>query len=108
MLDEKCRVATWNAGAERLKGYAADEIVGEHFSVFYTLEDREAGLPMQGIAQALMQGRFQSEGWRVRKDGTRFWASVVATTLYDERRRIVGFAKVTRDLTERRQAEADR
>jgi len=108
MLDPQCRVTTWNAGAERLKGYSADEVVGQHFSIFYTPEDREADLPMQAIAQALMQGRFQAEGWRQRKDGTRFWASVVITTLYDERRRIVGFAKVTRDLTERRQAESDR
>ncbi len=108
MLDPQCRVATWNAGAARMKGYSAEEVIGQHFSVFYTPEDVDADLPMQAIAQALMQGRHESEGWRVRKDGSRFWASAVLTTLYDDNRNIVGFAKVTRDLTERRQAEDDR
>ncbi len=101
-LDVDGTVATWNAGARRLKGYEADEIVGRHFSTFYTEEDRRAGVPEAGLRAALEEGRWESEGWRVRKDGTRFWANVVITVLRADDGRLQGFAKVTRDLTERK------
>jgi PAS domain S-box-containing protein len=107
MLDEKGVVKTWNTGAERLKGYSSDEIVGQPFSVFYTPEDRERGLPQKALATARETGRFASEGWRVRKDGTRFWALVVLDAIRDEQGRLIGFAKVTRDITERQQAHND-
>jgi PAS domain S-box-containing protein len=101
-------VATWNQGAERLKGYAAHEIIGQSFMRFYTEEDRAVGRPAQLLAVARTEGRVEDEGWRVRKDGSRFWADVVITTLKDDRGHLIGYAKVTRDLTERRQAEHDR
>jgi len=107
MLDIDGVVRTWNKGAERLKGYAADEIIGKSFSNFYTPEDREKGLPDRALATASETGRFASEGWRVRKDGRRFWALVVLDAIRDEEGRLVGFAKVTRDITERQQAHAD-
>ena len=106
MLDPAGTIVSWNAGAERLKGYCADEIIGQHFSRFYTEEDRAAGLPQRALARALSEGRFEAEGWRVRKDGGRFWANVVVDPIRDESGAHVGFAKVTRDLTERRRAEA--
>jgi PAS domain S-box-containing protein len=105
LLDPEGRIASWNAGAERFKGYTAQEIVGEHFSRFFTPEDRAAGLPMRALRTALAEGKFESEGWRVRKDGTRFWASVVVDPIHDENGHLVGFAKITRDVTERRQAQ---
>jgi PAS domain S-box-containing protein len=105
MLDPQGHVASWNAGAERFKGYTADEIIGQHFSRFYTPEDRESGLPQLGLETALAEGKFESEGWRVRKDGTRFWASVVIDAIHDERGELVGFAKITRDVTDRRRTE---
>ncbi|WP_298879004.1 PAS domain-containing sensor histidine kinase [uncultured Bradyrhizobium sp.] len=105
MLDPNGVVRTWNRGAERLKGYAADEIIGKPFSVFYTPEDREKGLPNRALATAAETGRFASEGWRVRKDGRRFWALVVLDAIRDENDSLVGFAKVTRDITERHQAQ---
>jgi PAS domain S-box-containing protein len=105
MLDPTGRVTSWNPGAERFKGYAADEIIGQNFSRFYTPEDREAGLPQTALQIATTEGRFEREGWRVRKDGTRFWAHVVIDSVRDPAGRIVGFAKITRDLTERRAAE---
>lgn len=98
-------VRTWNAGAEALKGYTTDEIIGRSFEVFYTPEDRAAGRPGRLLARAREEGRVEDEAWRVRKDGTRFWADVVITALYDDRGQLVGFAKVTRDLTERRHLE---
>ena len=104
MLDSAGHVTSWNPGAERFKGYNAEEILGAHFSQFYTPEDREDGLPEHALAAAAEAGRFEAEGWRVRKDGTRFWAHVVI----DPIRRgaeLIGFAKITRDLTERRAAE---
>ncbi|MGY4629083.1 PAS domain S-box protein [Bradyrhizobium sp. USDA 4486] len=107
MLDTEGLVRTWNKGAERLKLYAADEIVGKPFSIFYTPEDREKGLPSRALATAAETGRFASEGWRVRKDGSRFWALVVLDAIRDEEGRLVGFAKVTRDITERQQAHSD-
>ena len=97
MLDERGIVVSWNRGAERLKGYTADEIIGQHFSRFYTEEDRQAGKPDLMLERATRKGRVEDEGWRVRKDGSRFWADVVITAVHDEAGRSIGFAKVTRD-----------
>jgi PAS domain S-box-containing protein len=108
MLDATGRVATWNAGARKNKGYEAHEILGQHFSVFYTAEDRAAGKPERVLATVHREGRFEEEGWRVRKDGSRFWANVVVTALRDPKGQVTGFAKVTRDLTARRVAEESR
>nr|WP_247887190.1 PAS domain S-box protein [Azospirillum sp. SYSU D00513] len=105
MLDPQGIVSSWNTGAQRFKGYGADEIIGQHFSRFFTPEDRKAGLPQRALAVALADGRFETEGWRVRKDGTRFWASAVIDTIRDEDGALVGFAKITRDNTEKRKAE---
>jgi PAS domain S-box-containing protein len=104
VLDPGGSVATWNPGAERIKGYAASEIIGRHFSLFYTPEDRESGAPERELLAAA-DGRCEMEGWRVRKDGSRFWASVVITPLRDGAGTFLGYAKVTRDLTGRRKAE---
>src|SRR5256885_9617104 len=100
MLDPQGVVASWNAGAERIKGYQAQEIVGQHFSRFYPTEDVERGKPAYELKVATELGRYEDEGWRVRKDGSRFWANVVITALRDGRGRLRGFAKVTRDSTE--------
>ena len=105
MLDPAGKVSSWNAGAERIKGYRAAEIVGRHFSVFYTEEDRASDEPAHALAIAAAEGKYEREGWRVRKDGTRFWANVVIDAIRDEQGRLVGFAKVTRDITERRGAQ---
>ena len=104
MLSPAGEVTNWNRGAERIKGYSASEIVGEHFSRFYTPEDTDSGLPEKALNIAHQQGRFEAEGWRQRKDGSRFWASVVIDAIYDDGK-LVGFAKITRDLTERREAQ---
>jgi len=105
LLDATGHVATWNPGAQRIKGYEPAEIVGKHFSLFYTTEDRAEGRPDQILETLRSQGRFEEESWRVRKDGSRFWASVVITALRGESGEVSGFAKVTRDLTARRRAE---
>src|SRR5262245_4387876 len=105
LLDPQGHVMSWNRGAEQIKGYQAHEIVGQHFSRFYPPEDVAAGKPAWELQVAATEGRIEDEGWRVRKDGTRFWANVVITALYDASGRLRGFGKVTRDLTERRQAE---
>ncbi|WP_248295262.1 PAS domain S-box protein [Paraburkholderia sp. UYCP14C] len=102
MLDRAGNVASWNPGAQRAKGYLPDEIMGRHFSVFYTDEDALAGKPARLLAAARDRGRAEDEGWRVRKDGSRFWANVVITAVRDEGGELVGFAKITRDLTESR------
>jgi PAS domain S-box-containing protein len=102
MLDPEGIVTQWNPGAERIKGYAAAEIVGRHFSCFYTEEDRTDGLPRRALEAAMNDGKYEAEGWRVRKGGTRFWANVVIDPVRDEAGRLIGFAKITRDLTERR------
>jgi PAS domain S-box-containing protein len=107
-LDPEGRVATWNAGAERIKGYTAAEIIGQHFSVFYVPADVEAGQCEHELGVASREGRFEDEGWRVRKDGTRFWAHVAITALRDERGTLRGFAKVTQDLSDRRRADEER
>jgi PAS domain S-box-containing protein len=106
MLDPTGHVSTWNLGAARIKGYSADEIIGQHFSVFYCQEDVARGWPAHELKVAAAEGRFEDEGWRVRKDGTLFWANVIITALYDQGR-LYGFSKVTRDLTERKQAEEE-
>ena len=102
MLDADGTVTNWNAGAQRFKGYTADEIVGQNFSRFYRQEDREAGLPQRNLRLAAENGQFEEEGWRVRKDGSQFWAHVVIDRIVDPHGRLVGFAKITRDLTERK------
>ncbi len=104
MLSPAGVVTNWNTGAHQIKGYEASEIIGEHFSRFYTEEDRAAGIPQRALAEASTAGRYEAEGWRVRKNGTRFWANVVIDAIRDEAGEIIGFAKVTRDLTERRAA----
>lgn len=104
-LDPDGNVSTWNAGAKRLKGYDADEIIGRHFSAFYGPEDQRAGIPQSGLRTATEAGTWEHEGWRLRKDGTRFWADVVITALRGEDGELRGFAKVTRDLTERKRNE---
>ena len=98
-------VTSWNPGAQRFKGYKPAEIIGQHFSRFYTAEDRAAGLPERALATARREGRFEGEGWRVRKDGSRFWAHVVIDPIRRPDGELIGFAKITRDLTERRAAE---
>jgi PAS domain S-box-containing protein len=105
MLDPQGYITTWNPGAERIKGYRADEIIGQHFSRFYLAEDLQAAKPAGELSIAAAKGRFEDEGWRLRKDGSRFWASVLITALYDEEQQLRGFGKITRDQTTRRQAE---
>jgi len=105
MLDPAGHVISWNAGAQRFKGYAPHEIIGQHFSRFYTEEDRAQGLPAKVLEIAAREGKFESEGWRVRKDGSRFWAHVVIDPIRDPAGRLSGFAKITRDLTERKAAQ---
>jgi PAS domain S-box-containing protein len=107
MLDPSGRIETWNVGAERIKGYTADEVIGQHMSRFYTPEDLARGLPEKLLDEAAREGRVEIEGWRVRKDGTRFWADVVITALVDDRRRLMGYAKVTRDLTDRLRSQEE-
>jgi PAS domain S-box-containing protein len=106
MLDPAGKVVNWNPGAERIKGYSAAEIIGEHFSRFYTPEDLASGLPARALSIARREGKFENEGWRVRKDGSRFFASVVIDPVYDENGVFRGYAKITRDMTQRREAEA--
>ena len=105
MLDTDGRVTNWNLGAQRIKGYAPDEIVGQHFSRFYTDEDRAAGVPEEALETAKKVGRFEREGWRVRKDGTRFWAHVIIDAIRDEGGDDIGYAKITRDITERKESQ---
>jgi PAS domain S-box-containing protein len=105
MLDPEGVVSSWNAGAERFKGYRADEILGRHFSAFYTEEDRAAGLPATGLATSAREGRWETEGWRVRKDGSRFWAHVIIDCIRGDDGQVLGFAKITRDITERRETQ---
>ena len=104
MLDPTGHVSSWNSGAERIKGYRAEEIIGQHFSRFYTQEDQESAMPQRALTTALREGRFETEGWRVRKDGTRFWANTVIDPVWDNGQ-LIGFVKVTRDATTRRNAE---
>lgn len=105
MLDVEGRVTTWNTGAERMKGYSANEIIGQHFSLFLLPEDLEKDKPRKELRIALNKGRYEEEGWRLRKDGTRFWANIIVSPVYAENGLHIGFAKVTRDLTEKRRSE---
>jgi PAS domain S-box-containing protein len=105
MLDPSGNVSNWNLGAERIKGYQPEEIIGEHFSRFYTDEDKSADLPRQALETATRVGRYEKEGWRIRKDGTRFWASVIIDAIRNPQGELVGFAKVTRDISEKRDAQ---
>jgi len=105
MLDPDGHVTSWNAGAERIKGFQTDEIIGQHFSRFYTDEDRKAGVPQKVLETARREGKFEGEGWRVRKDGSRFWASVVVDRIQNEKGELIGFAKITRDMTDKREAQ---
>jgi PAS domain S-box-containing protein len=107
MLDRQGNIATWNPGARRFKGYEEPEIIGRHFSCFYTDEDREAGIPAYALRTAAEKGKFEAEGWRVRKDGTRFWAHVVIDPVRDASGDLVGFAKITRDISEKKEAERE-
>lgn len=108
LLDTQGRVASWNRGAERINGYRAEEIIGRHFSQFYTPEDLARGHPEEELAIARVQGRYEEEGWRVRKDGSRFLANVLITALYDENGVLQGYSKITRDETDRRHLEEER
>ncbi len=105
MLDPEGNVSSWNAGGERIKGYSPEEIIGQHFSRFYTDADRAAGRPARALKIAREAGRYEEEGWRVRKDGSFFWASVVIDPIRDDDGKLIGFAKITRDITERREAQ---
>ena len=105
LLTPAGRVATWNTGAQQIKGYTTDEIIGEHFSRFYTVEDCAAGVPEKALSTAAATGRFAAEGWRCRKDGSQFWAMVVVDAIRGDDGRLIGFAKITRDMTEQRQAQ---
>jgi PAS domain S-box-containing protein len=107
MLDPNGVITNWNAGAEKIKGYSAEEAIGQHISTFYTAPDREAGLPMKALQTAAREGRYEAEAWRVRKDGTLFWANVVLDAIYDDDKTLIGFAKITRDITERRNAQIE-
>ena len=107
MLDTDGYVSSWNTGAQRSKGYLEEEILGEHFSRFYLPEDREAGLPDRALATAASEGRFENEGWRVRKDGSHFWAHVIIDAIRDPSGQLLGYAKITRDLSERKMAETE-
>src|SRR6185312_5724020 len=105
MLDREGHVTSWNPGAKRFKGYEAEEIIGRHFSTFYTDSERAQNVPTLALQEAERTGRFEREGWRVRKDGSKFWAHVVIDAIRSPKGDLVGFAKITRDLTERRAAE---
>lgn len=105
MLDVDGRIASWNSGAQRFKGYSDTEIIGEHFSRFFTDQDRARGLPQIALKTAAEEGRFETEGWRVRKDGSQFWANAIIDAIRDEQGRLIGFAKITRDITARKEAD---
>lgn len=107
MLTPDGRVSSWNAGAKRFKGYSAEEIIGKHYSVFFTPEDLAKGLPQKALAEAANKGRFETRGWRLRKDGSRFWVHAVIDPIRGSDGELLGFAKITRDLTERRAAELE-
>src|SRR5690606_26613906 len=105
MLDREGCITTWNPGAQKIKGYTRDEILKKHFSIFYTKEALQKHHPEYELEVAKMDGKFEEEGWRLRKDGSKFWANVVISAVYDSNRELIGFSKVTRDLTERKNLE---
>lgn len=102
-LDPTGNITSWNSGVERIKGYKAEEVIGKHFSIFYTPADASAGVPLRALEIAAREGHYESEGWRIRKDGSKFWSSVVLSAIHDEEGNLVGFSKVTRDITHRKQ-----
>ncbi len=102
MIDTEGYIVTWNKGAERIKGYTSDEVLGKHISIFYTKDEIEKRAPENNLKKTLKKGRFETEGWRVRKDGSLFWADVVFTALFNQHGELRGFAKVTRDITEQK------
>ncbi|TPL88717.1 PAS domain S-box protein [Mesorhizobium sp. B2-3-12] len=108
MIDPEGKITNWNTGAERIKGYGAAEILGKHFSIFYTPEDQEAAVPLRVLETARKEGRYEAEGWRVRKDGAMFWANVIVDAIHDDGGELIGFAKITRDLTERLERDESR
>lgn len=108
MLDVNGNILSWNSGAQRIKGYTFQEIIGKHFSIFYTPEDKQSGKPDRELVIAKSEGQYQEEGWRVRKDGSLFWANVLISAVLDDHGKLRGFGKVTRDMTERKKAEEDR
>jgi PAS domain S-box-containing protein len=105
LLDPNGKIVSWNAGAQRFKGYTESEIIGKHFSTFLSQADRDAGVPQTILDQAAIHGRFEAEGWRVRKDGTGFWANIVLEAIYNDAHELIGYAKITRDITERKTAQ---
>jgi PAS domain S-box-containing protein len=105
LLDPKGNVLSWNKGAERIKGFRQDEVLGKNFSIFYTEEDQAAGRPQQALTEAVQKGRYNDEAWRIRKDGSRFWANIFITPLYDTNGTLQGFTKITRDLSDLRKSE---
>jgi PAS domain S-box-containing protein len=105
MLDPKGFIVSWNEGAQRIKQYTEEEIIGKHFSIFYTAEDLESGKPERELKIAIETGKYEEEGWRIKKDGTKFWANVLITAIFNNAHELVGFAKITRDLTERKFSE---
>lgn len=107
MLDSDGKITNWNAGAQAIKGYSAEDIIGQHFSIFYTPEDKENGEPAKALETALREGKYEREAWRLRKDGTRFWASIVIDPIYADNGDFLGFAKITRDMTEKRLAQQE-
>ncbi|MDH2054096.1 PAS domain S-box protein [Achromobacter marplatensis] len=107
LLDTEGRITSWNRGAERFKGYASHEVIGRHFSLFYTDEDRLVGVPQKALETARREGRFEAEGWRVHKSGRKFWCSVVIDAIHDDDGNLLGFAKITRDITDKKKAQED-
>ena len=105
MLNPQGIIVSWNEGAKRIKGYTANEIIGKHFSIFYTQEDLDDKKPERELKIAIATGKYEEEGWRVRKDGSLFWVNVIITTVYNEKGEHIGFSKITRDLTQRKYSE---
>src|SRR5438094_209673 len=107
MIDATGHILSWNKGAEKIKGYSASEVLGKHISIFYTEQEIQKGEPENNLKKTKEKGRFETENWRVRKDGSRFWADIVFTALYDEQGNLKGFAKVIRDITEQKKARQE-
>ncbi|PJE64952.1 hypothetical protein COU91_04255 [Candidatus Saccharibacteria bacterium CG10_big_fil_rev_8_21_14_0_10_47_8] len=108
LLDAKCHVVSWNSGAQAIKGYSAEEVIGQLFFKFYPEQDQSAGKPMELLHQAVRKGSISEEGWRVRKDGTQFWAHIVTTALYDEQKKVTGFLKIVHNYSENKRLDNQR